>query len=644
MRKTTSGFTMVEILVVIAVIGILATITFMGFGRYQADTRDSARSSQATILAEALEKYYEQNGEYPGCSALTGASATVTTSVLPGVQPQTLVTPKAPSGTTNSIQCTDLTSNSQPDFFAYVGDSNSTCLSGADCLIFQLKYVQESTGQIITIKSRHNVQIATLGTPSAPTVTASTPSTVTTYSWPTVACQAGATARYQYRYVINYTGGYTSVWYGPIAGLSSTLNTSDAGYTYTAQVQAQCYNANAVSAWSATGQGSYYRPGWSKIAANSWSVCALTFAGKAYCWGSGTSGSLGNGSNTDSSVPVAVTSTGVLSGKTLVAITNGNSPCVLDSLGKAYCWGYNPGYGTLGDGSTTDSWVPVAVTSTGVLSGKTLIAIAGGDFNTCAIDSLGKAYCWGAGVDGELGNGSNTNSLVPVAVTSTGVLSGKTLVAISFAGSHACALDSLGKAYCWGSNNFGELGNGSTTTSWVPVAVTSTGVLSGKTLVGVGGSGYPHTCALDSLGKAYCWGEGNNSALGNGSTTSSSVPVAVTSTGVLSGKTLIAIAAGGTYSNTCAIDSLGMAYCWGMGSYYGMLGNGSNTDSSVPVAVTSTGVLSGKTLSSVSVGHSFVFVVASDGTAYCWGYNGQGEFGNNTLTSSSVPVAAGLSP
>ncbi len=170
MMKSRRGFTIVEVLVVISIIGILATITFMGFGRYQADTRDSARASQATILAESLEKYYEQNGEYPGCPALTGAAATVTSSVLPGVEPQTIVTPQAASGTTNSIQCTDLTSISQPDFFAYVGDNSSTCLSGQDCLMFQLKYKQESTGQIITINSRHQTSIAVSG---APTLSAS---------------------------------------------------------------------------------------------------------------------------------------------------------------------------------------------------------------------------------------------------------------------------------------------------------------------------------------------------------------------------------------------------------------------------------------------------------------------------------------
>ena len=79
------GFTIIEILIVVGIIGILATIGFIGFGRYQADTRDSERSSKATIIIEALEKYYDKNGEYPSCGALTGDPQTVITDVLPGL-------------------------------------------------------------------------------------------------------------------------------------------------------------------------------------------------------------------------------------------------------------------------------------------------------------------------------------------------------------------------------------------------------------------------------------------------------------------------------------------------------------------------------------------------------------------------------
>jgi prepilin-type N-terminal cleavage/methylation domain-containing protein len=162
MRRITRGFTIIELLVVVSVIGILATIVLVGFNRYQTDARDSQRGSQATILAEALEKYYDKNGEYPGCVALTGSASSVTTTVLPGVEQKTLLTPKDPNTETNSIKCQSLAVGG-PDVFAYVGDGSSTCSSGGACLQFTLQYLDESTGTIKTITSRRNTNIATSG-------------------------------------------------------------------------------------------------------------------------------------------------------------------------------------------------------------------------------------------------------------------------------------------------------------------------------------------------------------------------------------------------------------------------------------------------------------------------------------------------
>ena len=196
-------------------------------------------------------------------------------------------------------------------------------------------------------------------------------------------------------------------------------------------------------------------------------------------------------------------------------IAAGNAHACIIRAGQAYCWGLNSS-GQLGNSSTTQSLVPVAVTTSGVLAGKTLTQITAGNSHTCALDSSGTAYCWGANGNGQLGNSSTTQSLVPVAVTTSGVLSGKTLTQISADenGMYTCALDSAGAAYCWGAASFGQLGNGGVaSTPGVPVAVVTSGVLSGKVLTQIA-TGSGSTCAVASTGAAYCWGQGVNGELG----------------------------------------------------------------------------------------------------------------------------------
>ena len=282
--------------------------------------------------------------------------------------------------------------------------------------------------------------------------------------------------------------------------------------------------------------------GVSSIAAGGYHSCAIE-SGKAYCWGDNEFGELGNGSTTNSSVPVAVDTSGVLAGKTLTQITVGNEDhedtCALDSTGAAYCWGDNQA-GALGDGSTKTSTVPVAVDTSGVLAGRTLTQITAGE-SACALDTAGTAYCWGYNGSDQLGDGSTADhSSIPVAVDTSGVLAGKTLTQIAAGVGGACAVDIAGAAYCWGADDYGELGNGSSATlndSPVPVAVDTSGALAGKTLIQIT-AGDADTCAVDSAGTAYCWGYNGRGELGNGSRTNSSVPVAVDTSGVLAGKAL----------------------------------------------------------------------------------------------------------
>jgi prepilin-type N-terminal cleavage/methylation domain-containing protein len=377
--------------------------------------------------------------------------------------------------------------------------------------------------------------------------------------------------------------------------------------------------------------------GWKKIVGNNTTSCAISMYNQSFCWGYNMDGEIGNNQLIDNSlVPMATDTTGVLSGKTITAITVGYwHVCAIASDSNSYCWGYNAD-GELGNNDSVDDNImhPVAVTTSGVLSGKTITAISAGQLHTCVIASDNKAYCWGANASGQLGNNSTTQSLVPVAVNTTGVLSGKTVTAIATGYNSTCVIASDNLVYCWGDNGTGELGNNSTTQSNVPVAVNTAGVLNGKTVTAIAINQY-HACAIASDNKAYCWGRGSSGELGNNLSAESNVPVAVNTAGVLNGKTVTAIAVGRYHS--CAIASNSNAYCWGLASS-GQLGNNSTTSSLVPVAVDTSGVLNGKTITGITAGLTHTCATSSDNQSYCWGDDTYGDLGNNLASQSLVPV------
>ena len=354
------------------------------------------------------------------------------------------------------------------------------------------------------------------------------------------------------------------------------------------------------------------------VSAGAYETCAVA-SGAAFCWGAGGNGELGNSASLNSSSPVAVTTTGALAGKSVTSIDVGQNHVCAIASGAAFCWG-SANYGKLGNASVAsygNSNAPLAVDVSGVLAGKTVTTISSGEANSCAIAS-GAAYCWGSGGSGQLGSNSSTNSTLPVAVDTTLLKSGSTYD-ISSGSYFSCAIAS-GAAFCWGANEGGRLGNNSATDSKTPVAVTSNATLAGKsvTVISAGGS---HTCVIAN-GSAYCWGDGGYGGLGDGSGQTFTTPVAVSTTGVLAGKTVTAITAGNYH--TCAIAE-GDAYCWGLNNT-GQLGNSSTVNSPLPVAVSTTGVLAGKTVTAITAGSNHTCAIAS-GSAYCWGYNESGQLG-----------------
>jgi alpha-tubulin suppressor-like RCC1 family protein len=296
-----------------------------------------------------------------------------------------------------------------------------------------------------------------------------------------------------------------------------------------------------------------------------------------------------------------------------------------------YCWGENR-YGQLGNGNTTSLWKPSKVDFSSISSSLKFKEISAGDNGSCAISQAGDGYCWGRNNYGQLGNSSNVSSLIPVMVNHNGALAGKKLKKISQNDYTTCAIAVDDLAYCWGGGFYGQLGNNTTTSSNQPVAVDTSGVLNGKTILDISIAGESTMCVLASDYLGYCWGENWAGELGNNSTTDSSVPVAVHTAGVLSGKTLKSIKAG--YYHACAIASDDKAYCWGYNWDY-QLGNGTQVDSSVPIAVSTAGVLNGLAIDSLKTNDDLTCALSGQ-SIFCWGDNATSPYLVDTSTIDST--------
>ena len=332
------------------------------------------------------------------------------------------------------------------------------------------------------------------------------------------------------------------------------------------------------------------------VAAATAHTCALTSLGGVKCWGS----KIVNGTTTDSLTPVSVV--GLTSGVSAIS-AGGFHTCALTSTGGVKCWGTNDG-GQLGNGTTTTSLTPVSVV--GLTSGVSAIS-AGGSY-ACALTTGGGVKCWGFNGGGQLGNGTTTKSSVPVDVS--GLTSGVT--AIDAGTANTCALTTGGEVKCWGYNYYGQLGNGTTTNSSIPVSVS--GFTSGVSAIAPGGG---HSCALTSGGAVKCWGDDTNGQLG--------VNVSDLTSGVS------AISAG--YNHTCALTSERGVKCWGAGEL-GQLGNGETIGNKYPSDVA--GLTSGVT--AIDAGYLHTCALTNEGGVKCWGANNYGTLGNGTRNASSVPV------
>ena len=365
------------------------------------------------------------------------------------------------------------------------------------------------------------------------------------------------------------------------------------------------------------------------VGAGSSFSCGLTTLGAAYCWGY--IGQLRDGTTYwVGGTPVPVS--GDLS---FTALTTGTGhSCGLAASGTARCWGSN-NFAQLGQGvaSLDFSWSP----GQEVIGGLSFTTVTAGGQHTCSLTASGSAYCWGSNFEGQLGIGRLTTNPEGsrVAFEPLPVTGGLTFTAVSAGNWHSCGLTTSGAAFCWGSNFYGQLGDGSTSSTLSPQAVSG-----GLTFSAVA-AGYSHTCGLTTGGAVYCWGDNAYGQLGNGTTSGSSVPMAVAG-----GNTYSSVAAGIYF--TCAIGSGGTADCWGY-NFDGRLGVGIATgpeqcgSPAFPCSTTPVPVVGGLTFSQLTAG-GHTCGRASSGVVYCWGGNMWGQLGDASTTNSAVPAKVAGQP
>ncbi|MGB1205791.1 MAG: RCC1 domain-containing protein [Chitinophagales bacterium] len=327
--------------------------------------------------------------------------------------------------------------------------------------------------------------------------------------------------------------------------------------------------------------------------------------GSLWAWGNNVYSQLGNGSTTDSNIPIQI---GSATWQSIVAGGGGHS-LGIQSDGSLWAWGRNT-FGQLGNGNIATSNIPIQIGS------ATWQSIVAGYVHSLGIQSDGSLWAWGRNNSGQLGNGNNNDSNIPIQIgTATNWQSIETGYV------HSLGIQSNGTLWAWGRNLSGQLGNGSNTDSNIPIQIGT--ATNWQSVIAADN----HSFGIQSDGTLWAWGRNVNGQLGNGSNTTSNIPIQIGSA------TWQSIAAG--YVHSLGIQSDGSLWAWGNNGN-GQLGNGNNTDSNIPIQISSA-----TNWQSVIAAANHSLGIQSDGSLWAWGRNNYGQLGNGSTTDSNIPVQIG---
>ena len=387
---------------------------------------------------------------------------------------------------------------------------------------------------------------------------------------------------------------------------------------------------------------------WKQVSVGGYTSCGLWRDGAAWCWGNGETGQLGAiAGNQRAPVRVAAAA------RFAKVATGLGAACALTPLGAAWCWGLDA-YGGLGRGSVSaqrctsptvadraevSGTLPCGPTPQPVAGGLTFRDIAVGAVHACAISAAGRVYCWGLDAAAGVGGANPGQTAVP---QPTAIAGARTYESISAGPFHTCAVTAAGAAYCWGANDRGELGNGTSgSNAYSPVPVPVSGGLAFRAV----SAGWKATCGVTVTDEAYCWGTNEHLQSGVDSRTSDANAYAAPRRVALS-QPVAQISAG--WESACAVTTAGAGYCWGSHAL-GKLGIGATApqrcvagNSAFACSPLPAAVSGGLTFTRIEVGIDGACGVTRAGAAYCWGSDEFGQLGAarpSGSPSSPTPLA-----
>jgi uncharacterized repeat protein (TIGR02543 family) len=372
----------------------------------------------------------------------------------------------------------------------------------------------------------------------------------------------------------------------------------------------------------------------------------MTTSGQLYAWGDNELAQLGDGTTVNKSTPTLISFEGLQSGETIRDVFAGQyHTFVVTTNGRVYAWGWNL-YGQLGDGSTIDKLTPTLISFP---DGETIRNVVADQDHSLAVTTTGLVYAWGRNNFGQLGDDSTVDKLTPTLISFTGLGSGEIIRNVAAGKEHSLAVTTTGQVYAWGSNLRGQLGKTSIVNPNIPNLISFSDLQGGETMTDVvAGGEYSH--AVSTNGRVYSWGSNNRGQLGDGTSgTSENQNIANKSTPTLisfdglndlnDGETIRNVDIGAQHS--MAVTTTGRVYAWGW-NLFGQLGDNTLANKSTPTLISFTGLQNEETIRNVFLGNGHSLAVTTNNRLYSCGLNNFSQLGDGTSDNKQIPTLVTL--